>query len=140
MAATAKGEREVTGRQRLVYGFIGGVLPNLMKVGTALISGAVFPTWGYLIGVAIYGGIGGVVAQVYPAAKNSLWSALAAGVLAPALIAALVSGTTTEGNPPPVPVSTFQTEPSTKTSQPTVWGDLLWALGKDRRPGTVGNR
>jgi hypothetical protein len=73
-------------------GFAAGSFPTLINLAGQLTKdpGLTIPGLGFWMGVAIYMGVGGIVAAVF--AKNSIQEAFKLGVIAPALILSFLSG------------------------------------------------
>jgi hypothetical protein len=73
-------------------GFAAGSFPTLINLAGQLTKdpSLTIPGLGFWMGVAIYMGVGGIVAAVF--AKNSIQEAFKLGVIAPALILSFLSG------------------------------------------------
>lgn len=74
-------------------GFVGGITPSLANLAgqlTSSFSETLFPSFGYLVGVIIYGAIGTVVAMIL--SNHTMQDAFKVGIAAPAIVFSLLNG------------------------------------------------
>jgi hypothetical protein len=105
----------------LGWGAVGGALPTISKVAGTY--GANFaapaPEWrGVLIAIALYAGIGSVVARAMD--NPEMKQALFAGIAAPAIVASILAGVTDSRS-----VNPASAQSTTPTSAPTKGGLLI---------------
>lgn len=114
----------------VTIGFFGGSAPSIIKAAAALAAGTdLFSlSWGFWVGAALYGLIGGVVALAL--GEQNLRGALFAGIAAPALVSNAITGAQNERPPsgrPPVVIHEAPFSPASGAPAPKP-GSFLFGM------------